>query len=246
MLNLPDAYLKDVLVRLAHHSTAIEGNTLSLAETVSIILDNALPPMDHKVSLREIYEVKNHEPAFRYILDELSAGHPLTINIVKKIHAALTDRLQHDHGEFKSVDNVILGAEFHTATAAQTPLLMQQWADNLNYRLLHETTDTNRYLAISEAHIAFERIHPFSDGNGRTGRMLMAYLLMQQNLPPVVISSVDRTEYIAYLAKEDGQGLSQFIQEESQEERDRIRRFQNQEKQQIRIIPTGKHRSDRN
>ncbi|TGA96346.1 Fic family protein [Sporolactobacillus shoreae] len=245
MLNFPDDYLKDVLVRLAHHSTAIEGNTLSLAETISIILDSALPPTNHKVNLREINEVKNHEPAFHYILDELNADHPLTINTVKKIHAALTDRLQHDHGQFKSTDNAILGSEFHTASATQTPFLMQQWVDNLNFRLASAANDTDCYMVIGEAHIAFERIHPFSDGNGRTGRMLLTYFLLQQNLPPAVISSADRTEYISFLAKEDGQGLSRFIQNESKDELNRIWRFQNQEKQQIKMSPAVKHSFDR-
>lgn len=233
MLRLPDDYMKDVLVRLAHHSTAIEGNTLSLAETVSIILHNALPPNSRSVDLQEVYEVKNHEQAFNYLLGELDQNHPLTIDTVKAIHAALTDRLQHDRGQFKTSDNAILGAEFHTASAVETPLLMRQWVDNLNYRLAHVGKAADRYLAISEAHIAFERISPFSDGNGRTGRILMNYSLLQNDLPPVVISREDRTAYIAYLASEDGTGLSQFIQKESQEELDRIRRFQNQQAQQI-------------
>lgn len=104
MLKLPDDYLKDVLVRLAHHSTAIEGNTLSLAETVSIILDNALPPTNRKITLREIYEVRNHEPSFHYILNELNSRHSLTVGTVKVIHATLPDHLQHDRGQFKNVD----------------------------------------------------------------------------------------------------------------------------------------------
>lgn len=235
MLKLPNEYLKDVLVRLAHHSTAIEGNTLSLAETVSIILHNTLPPTSRSIDLREIYEVKNHEKAFRFVLEELEQKHPLSIETVRGVHAALTDHLQHDRGQFKTSDNAILGAEFHTASAAETPLLMRQWVDNLNYRLTNTEKATDRYLTISEAHIAFERIHPFSDGNGRTGRMLMNYSLLQSDLPPVVISSQDRTTYIALLAQEDGAELSRFIQKESQTELDRIRRFQNQQAQQITV-----------
>ncbi|MCO7127378.1 Fic family protein [Sporolactobacillus shoreicorticis] len=125
------------------------------------------------------------------------------------------------------LDNVILGAEFHTVSAAETPFLIQQWVDNLNYRLSSAQTDEACYLAVNESHITFERIHPFSDGNGRTGRLLINYSLMQHDLPPVVTSSYKRTLYISYLAKEDGLGLSQFIQQESQVELDRIRRFQN-------------------
>ncbi|WKB35211.1 hypothetical protein QS257_16395 [Terrilactibacillus sp. S3-3] len=135
MPQLPKDYLDDVLVRLAHHSTAIEGNTLTLAETASIILYNSLPATNRNVDLREIYEVKNHEQAFDYILSELGNEHPLTIGTIKTIYAALTDRLQHDRGQFESSENAIVGAEFQTASTAETPLLMQKWVDNLNDRL---------------------------------------------------------------------------------------------------------------
>lgn len=235
MLKLSDEYLKDVLVRLAHHSTAIEGNTLSLPQTVSIILENSLPPMDRSVNLREIFEVKNHEQAFHYMLHELGQDQPLTLETVKGIHAALTDHLQHDRGQFKQADNAILGAEFQTASAAETPLLMRQWIDNLTYRLENTKKAGERYLAISEAHIAFERIHPFSDGNGRTGRMVMNYSLLQNDLPPVVISKDDRATYMSLLAKQDGAGLSRYIQDVSKMEWDRIQRFQNQQKEQITV-----------
>lgn len=144
MLKLPKEYLDDVLVRFAHHSTAIEGNTLSLTETISIILYDTVPPSKRSVNLREIYEVKNHEQAFYYVLAELDNSHLLTMTTVRTIHAALTDRLQHDRGQFKSADNAILGAEFQTASAVETPLLMSQWVDHLNDRLEHTQSDRQR------------------------------------------------------------------------------------------------------
>ncbi|EAC3059356.1 Fic family protein, partial [Listeria monocytogenes] len=68
----PKEYLQDVLVRLAHHSSAIEGNTISLADTVSIILHNKVTGKE-SYDLREIYEVKNHEQAFAYVMEEIEA-----------------------------------------------------------------------------------------------------------------------------------------------------------------------------
>ena len=62
-------YLDDVLVRIAYHSSGIEGNTISLPETVSIILESSLPTS--RKSIREFYEIENHKQAFSYILDLL-------------------------------------------------------------------------------------------------------------------------------------------------------------------------------
>ena len=232
MNKLPKEYLDDILVRMAHHSSAIEGNTISLPETISIILHNKVVS-DRSLDLREIYEVKNHEQAFEYVLAELNSEAPLSIYIIKEIHALLTDRLQYDKGWFKSSDNAIKGADFLTASAKETPLLMQQWVDNLNYRLDSTTNQQEKIEIISESHITFERIHPFSDGNGRTGRMLINYSLMQHGFAPLVIDKNDRAEYIAYLSGQNINKLSKFIKNNIDLEQDRIERFKNSEKQKV-------------
>lgn len=232
MRKFPNEYLDDVLVRLAHHSSAIEGNTISLPETVSIILHNTITG-NRDYDLREVYEVSNHKQTFEFVLSEVAHGKPLSLFTVKEIHAYLTDRLQYDKGLFKTSDNAILGADFATASAKETPFLMQQWVDNLNYRLDSAQTDVEKIQAISESHIEFERIHPFSDGNGRTGRMLINYSLLQHDLPPIVIQSKERARYISFLAEYDVLGLSRYMELALEAEEERIRRFQNSADQRI-------------
>lgn len=233
MKKLPKEYSDDILVRLAHHSTAIEGNTISLPETISIILHNKVVS-DRALDLREIYEVKNHEQAFEFVLSELENDESLSIYHIKEIYALLTDRLQYDKGKFKASDNAIKGADFLTAGVKETPLLMQQWVDNLNYRLDSTKNEQKKIEIISESHITFERIHPFSDGNGRTGRMLMNYSLLQNDFAPLVIDSKDRAEYITYLSEQNTKKLSSFIKKNIDLEQDRIERFINSEKQKIK------------
>src|SRR5699024_7472103 len=233
MNKLPKEYLDDILVRLAHHSSAIEGNTISLPETISIILHNKVIS-DRSLDLREIYEVKNHEQAFEFVLSELQNNEPLSIYHVKEVHALLTDRLQYDKGHFKSTDNAIKGANFTTASVEETPMLMQQWVDNLNFRLESTRDDNEKLEIISESHIVFERIHPFSDGNGRAGRMLLNYSLLEHDFPPLVIDHKDRAEYIAYLSDQNTKKLSDFIKKNIDIEQDRIDRFTNMEKQRIK------------
>ena len=72
----PMEYLDDILVRLAYHSSAIEGNTISLPQTVSIILHNTVP---ERTSLRELYEIENHRGAFALMLEKVQDKQPLSI-----------------------------------------------------------------------------------------------------------------------------------------------------------------------
>ncbi|HHW38278.1 MAG TPA: Fic family protein [Bacillales bacterium] len=225
-------YLDDILVRLAHHSSALEGNTITLAETISIILHNQVSS-NRSLDLREVYEIKNHEQAFRYVLEALKNNEPPQLHTVKEIHFLLMDRLQYDRGQFKSVENAIVGADFMTASVQETPMLMQQWVDNLNYRLDTATDSKEKLSIIAEAHIAFERIHPFADGNGRTGRIVMNYSLMQHDFEPLIINSQDKASYLRLLSEQDVVHFTQFIEKMLAEEQERLCRFQNKENQQI-------------
>ena len=155
------------------------------------------------------------------MMEQLEKNEPLSLYTVKEIHSLLMDRLQYDRGQFKSVDNAILGADFLTASVQETPLLMQQWVNNLNYRLEVTTNDKEKISAITEAHIAFERIHPFADGNGRTGRMVLNYSLLQQGFSPLIINSKDKATYLRFLADQDTTAFSQFIESTLAEEHQR-------------------------
>ena len=234
--NLPKEYLDDILVRLAHHSSALEGNTITLAETISIILHNQVSS-NRSVDLREVYEIKNHEQAFHYVVESLKDEEQLSLHTVKEIHALLMDRLQYDRGQFKSVDNAILGADFMTASVQETPTLMHQWVENLNYRLEVATSDSEKILALAEAHIHFERIHPFADGNGRTGRMLLNYSLLQHGFAPLIINSKEKATYLRFLAEQDAKSFGHFIEVALEEEQQRLQRFANKEQQQISPDP---------
>jgi len=225
-------YLDDILVRLAHHSAGIEGNTISLPATVSIILNGTLPTSG-KATVREFYEIENHKQAFEHVIQHLANEDPLSIEIIKEIHSDLTDRLQYDRGQFKKNENVIIGAEFQTASPAETPFLVQQLVDNLEYRLDVADSDDDKLLAILDTHIQFERIHPFSDGNGRTGRMVLNYSLLQQGFPPLIIEKETKAQYIEFLGNQDIDGFVQFAKDILEKEQKRMQAFRNMDQERI-------------
>ena len=232
---IPQNYLDDMLVRLAHHSAGIEGNTISLPATVSIILNGTLP-ISSGATVREFYEIENHKQAFSNMLDHLESNDTLSVSIIKEVHADLTDRLQYDKGQFKKNENLIIGAEFQTASPSETPFLVQQLVDNLEYRLENAATDEEKLESVLDAHIQFERIHPFSDGNGRTGRVIMNYSLLQEGFPPLIIEKETKATYIELLAKQDLDGFMSFAKEILAKEQKRMKAFQNMDQEQIKQI----------
>ena len=230
---IPQDYLDDMLVRLAHHSAGIEGNTISLPATVSIILNGTLP-ISSGATVREFYEIENHKQAFSNMLVHLENNDTLSVSIIKEIHADLTDRLQYDNGQFKKNENLIIGAEFQTASPSETPFLVQQLVDNLDYRLENATTEEEKLESVLDTHIQFERIHPFSDGNGRTGRMLMNYSLLQEGFPPLIIEKETKATYVELLAKQDVSGFLSFAKEILAKEQKRMQAFLNMAQEKIK------------
>lgn len=221
---LTKEYLDDLLVRLAHHSSAIEGNTITLNQTVSIILNDTIPGSINK---REFYEVENHKQAFEYIQHNLLNREKLSLGVIKEIHRLLLDHLDFNRGNFKNISNAIVGAEFDTASPEQTPNLMYQWLNNYEYLMENAETEEEKIRIILEKHIEFERIHPFNDGNGRTGRMIMLYSLLENNLPPIIISKELKPRYILGLAEQDTDLLYDLVQPLIEKEKDRMQKFQN-------------------
>lgn len=231
--SITNDYFEDILVRLAHHSAGIEGNTISLPATVSIIVNGTLP-ISSGVTVREFYEIENHKQAFEHMINHLINEDKLSIELIKEIHGDLTDRLPHDKGQFKKSENIILGAEFQTSSPAETPMLIYQLLDNLNYRLEHAKVKEDKLKAILDTHIQFERIHPFSDGNGRTGRMIMNYSLLQEGFPPLIIEKETKAQYVELLANQDVEGFFKFAKEGLDKEKKRMQAFQNMNNEQIK------------
>lgn len=215
-------YFLDLSVRMTHHSNAIEGNTLTLNETATIILDSTIPGSK---SVREVFEVLNHKRAIDYMLNELANDQKLDIYVIKNINKEILDRLNDNAGNFKNSSNAIIGADFETSTSSQAPVLTKNWIENLNYRLKLCKNDDEKLSEILNSHIEFERIHPFSDGNGRTGRLIMLYLCFQENISPFVIEKNDRALYMNYLREQNTNIIFDKVKELQEFEKKRMEQF---------------------
>lgn len=215
-------YLNDILIRIAYHSSAIEGNTITLPEVSNIFLERSLPKYK---TIREFYEIENHKQAFEFLFDNINNNVELNIDLLLNMHKYLVDRLQHDAGNFKSSQNAIVRTEFQTASPTETPYLIRQWIDNTNYRLNNTDKDNEILSILANTHIQFERIHPFSDGNGRCGRLLLLYLGIKYLDSPLIISKENRAEYMEYLAEQNIEGLASLLNNSLEFEKVRVALF---------------------
>lgn len=209
---LTDDYIKDMLVRMAHHSTAIEGNTLTLAETMSILINNYIP---REMPEKDYDEVKNYKMVLPILLNP--EGQELTTELIKEYNRVVMTNLRDDAGQYKKVPNPV--------KPYQVPYVMQDWCDNYNFRIKNARTDEEKVEIILDQHIKFERIHPFGDGNGRTGRLLIIDSCLRENLAPIIIPKSEKSRYINFLANEDVKNFTKWALELQKKELERIEIF---------------------
>jgi cell filamentation protein, protein adenylyltransferase len=144
--------------------------------------------------LREYLEATNHAEAF----DTLPAlvERPITVETVQNLHTLVMDKVDPQAGELRKVQVYIRGAPFTPPPARDVPLYLTQWVDWLmSDSALHYDPVTRAAIA----HHDFEALHPFTDGNGRVGRLLLNLMLMQDGYPPALVLREWRPRYIQAL-----------------------------------------------
>lgn len=188
--NLFDNFDKAFEIDYAHNSTAIEGNTLSLIET-KVLLEDEIS-VGNK-SLREIYEVVNHNKAFSYVKKCILDNKPLDENIVKDIHSILMENILVG-GVYRNIEVRITGAKHKPPAPSEMYYQIKEFFSNMNSK-----SDLNPIELAAWTHAEFVKIHPFVDGNGRTSRLIMNYQLMSNGFLPVSVNKEDRLEYFNLL-----------------------------------------------
>lgn len=181
-------------VELTYSSNAIEGNTLSRVET-ALVVEKGLT-VEGK-TLQEHLEATNHAQALDFVR---TLAHKTKQDISEKdlleIHRIVLQKIDDaDAGKYRNVSVRIAGSRAVLPNPLKVPKLMQElieWLRQTNDHLLRIAAD---------AHFRLVSIHPFTDGNGRTARLLMNLILMQDGYPPAIIRKEDRKNYINAIEK---------------------------------------------
>ena len=178
----------EFVIENTYNSNAIEGNTLTLRET-ALILQEGITIAEKPV--KEHLEAIGHRDAFEYVMGLAEAVSPLTERVIKEIHALVLMNDASNKGVYRGVPVTILGAAHTPPQPYLVPVQMEQLLVD------YETMKRDKHIleAIAEFHLRFEGIHPFIDGNGRTGRLILNLELIKAGLLPVNIKFADRRKY---------------------------------------------------
>ena len=176
---------EEFVVEYTYNSNAIEGNTLTLRETDMVLrgLTIAQKP------LKDHMEAVGHKEAFDFLRELVKEQVILSESIIKQIHYLVLADKKDDRGIYRRVPIRIMGAKHEPVQ----PYLIQPKME----RLLEDYRNSTEHIIprLARFHIEFEGIHPFIDGNGRTGRLLVNLELMKAGFPPIDIKFTDRIAY---------------------------------------------------
>ena len=176
---------EEFTVEYTYNSNAIEGNTLTLRETDLVLRGLTI---DQK-PLKDHMEAVGHKEAFDYVRELVKKNAPLTESVIKQIHYLVLADKKDDRGVYRRIPVRIMGAHHEPVQPYLIGPKMEQLLLDYAASEAHIVTKLARF------HIEFEGIHPFIDGNGRTGRLLVNLELMKAGYPPIDIKFTDRVAY---------------------------------------------------
>ena len=180
-----ERFNEEFTVEYTYNSNAIEGNTLTLRETDLVLRGLTI---DRK-PLKDHMEAVGHKEAFEFVSELVKQNEPLSERIIKQIHFLVLVGNKDDRGVYRKVPVRIMGVKHEPVQPYMIEPKMEELLKSFMEGEEHIITKLARF------HIEFEGIHPFIDGNGRTGRLLVNLELMKAGYPPIDIKFTDRMEY---------------------------------------------------
>lgn len=176
---------EEFIIEYTYNSNAMEGNTLTLRETDLVLRGLTID----KKPLKDHMEAVGHKEAFEYVSELVKDNVPMSESMIKQIHFLVLADKKDDRGVYRRVPVRILGAQHEPVPPYLIEPKMEQLLRDFAESTEHIVTKLARF------HIEFEGIHPFIDGNGRTGRLLVNLELMKAGYPPIDIKFTDRITY---------------------------------------------------
>jgi Fic family protein len=227
---------KGIWFEEVHHSTAIEGNTLILKE-VRKLLEEGLAVGAKE--LREYLEVKGYADAAEWVYaqavdrGEWTPGAALSLTELRQIHKLVVEPVwlqfppaalhaNEGPGSFRQYDIEPFAGGMKPPPFSDVPALVTDWVTQAN---AGAPSGVHPIFHLAALHAGFERIHPFRDGNGRAGRLLLNLLLVRHGYPPAIIHKRNRPRYLASLDRADKGDTGPLAEMLAREVRDSIHRF---------------------
>lgn len=200
---------------LAYNSNKIEGSTLTEEQTASLFDNGTLPKSDDYYRAKDVEEMNGHFLMFNKMLDTLDGS--LTRELIKQFHYELKSGVFEDRangyaiGDYKQRPNMIgMYQTTRPENVAQEMNLLMDWYSN-------QIVDIS---VLAEFHARYESIHPFQDGNGRTGRLILFRECLKNEIVPVVIEDANRNEYLESLKEyRDEKKLDKMVELFKKEQR---------------------------
>jgi fido (protein-threonine AMPylation protein) len=202
-----------------HHSTALEGNTLRQRQ-VRMLLEEGV--VSGQSTLKEIYEARAYGNAARWVYEQAYRpedffGPVISEAIIREIHKLVVgpvwaefppEGLVRDEkpGAYRLKDHDPLRFGLPTLPSSLVPSVLAEWVEDVNRTLEWEKqleSDGHLIEDLARLHAAFERVHPFPDGNGRVGRLVLTHLLVRMGYPPAIIEKDERKSYLKALRRAD-------------------------------------------
>ncbi len=176
---------REFIAEFTYNSNAIEGNTLTLQET-ALVMEGLT--VDGK-PLRDHLEAVGHRDAYLYVQQLVSTKTPITEKVIREIHSLVLVDKPEDRGVYRSIPVRITGLRHEPPQPFLVPVQMEKIIRTLYKGRRHPIERAASF------HLDFEGVHPFVDGNGRTGRLILNLMLMQCGYPPINVKFSDRKRY---------------------------------------------------
>lgn len=178
------AVVNSMIVQMTYHTNSIEGSTMTVSDNEAVLLHDKV--LTNR-SAREQLEARNHRAALLWLLERIDDGN-FTWNekLAQELHIRLMNGLLLEAGSYRNHGVLIMGTQVPLTNYVKIPQLMKR----LFARQMPQSV-----AEMATFHAEFEQIHPFSDGNGRVGRLLLAAIAIQQGIVPPIVERERRAAY---------------------------------------------------